>query len=620
MSNFIYSVKDFFNTTNGCLAENGVKGFYIGPYQRGYKWKSSNVNDHIPVLLMDLYEAFKKSQNGKISQEYYLQYITVKKTSEEVFEVIDGQQRLTTLSLLFNILEHTGITAENITQTKDGYLVEYSRYQNSETNIFDIIKNHFDDKDIDPKQLKEQDKYYMLKASKCIHSFFQLFEKDRQQLDDFIQFIKCDVKLILNKEDELTSSEEIFSSLNDNKVPLTNAYLIKGLLLTKASRVLNNHHKGFKEIMDERTIMGRTWDEMNSWFSIPEVAQFYFSSEKEGMENFLRLITFDEKKKVEIIQKFKDQLFEDKNHITASYALFNKFHENIITAEESSKYLIEIKKIYKRLKSWYYDREIYNLIGYHKGVKHSNYNLSSLLQFNSNEDLLIILKEKVLEKISLPESGKKLCYGNRNQTQDVLLAINVFPLTSTSKFLDYKFDFYSYESQKWSLEHIFPRNPENGNLNVKDDLDWILKKLKEKKSESSEGGNWQTLMDVINNNPEEVEPDKLDFLFSEIKDVDDLGNMALLSGSVNSSLSNGFFNTKRKILLNRINRGSFVPKHTLDAFSKMLELRKEDLGANQQIKFGNSLTIWNQDDIEAHRLWIHNTISNLKIAFKDEDR
>jgi hypothetical protein len=65
-------------------------------------------------------------------------------------------------------------------------------------------------------------------------------------------FIKEDVKIILNKEDEFTSAEEVFSSLNANKVPLTNAYLIKGLLLTKAARML-------LPLTDKRNISKRYW-------------------------------------------------------------------------------------------------------------------------------------------------------------------------------------------------------------------------------------------------------------------------------------------------------------------------------------------------------------------------
>ena len=56
MGNLIYSVNEIF--TQCLLANQLEKGYYIAPYQRGYKWKSKAIYDQIPVLIFDLYEAF----------------------------------------------------------------------------------------------------------------------------------------------------------------------------------------------------------------------------------------------------------------------------------------------------------------------------------------------------------------------------------------------------------------------------------------------------------------------------------------------------------------------------------------------------------------------------------
>jgi len=65
------------------------------------------------------------------------------------------------------------------------------------------------------------------------------------------------------------------------------------LLLTKASRLSISHKsKRFTEIMDERVIMGRMWDEINTWFSNKDVALFFFGNEQNGMENMLKLVRF----------------------------------------------------------------------------------------------------------------------------------------------------------------------------------------------------------------------------------------------------------------------------------------------------------------------------------------
>lgn len=77
---------------------------YIVPlYQRNYAWG----RDEIEQLLQDLYENFKKSENNP-SLNYFIGSLVVLKRKDGLYEVIDGQQRLTTLSLLLKILEKVG--------------------------------------------------------------------------------------------------------------------------------------------------------------------------------------------------------------------------------------------------------------------------------------------------------------------------------------------------------------------------------------------------------------------------------------------------------------------------------------------------------------------------------
>lgn len=74
---------------------------YIVPlYQRNYAW----AQDEIEQLLQDLYENFKKSKTNP-TLNYFIGSLVVLKRKDGLYEVIDGQQRLTTLSLLLKILE-----------------------------------------------------------------------------------------------------------------------------------------------------------------------------------------------------------------------------------------------------------------------------------------------------------------------------------------------------------------------------------------------------------------------------------------------------------------------------------------------------------------------------------
>ena len=90
---FIYNIRNLFSKEEGSIFHSTrMKMFYIGPYQRSYKWLSEGKFDQVPQLLSDIYDAWHNSPES----EYYLQYITVKADSANHWlEVIDGQQRLT---------------------------------------------------------------------------------------------------------------------------------------------------------------------------------------------------------------------------------------------------------------------------------------------------------------------------------------------------------------------------------------------------------------------------------------------------------------------------------------------------------------------------------------------
>ena len=75
------------------------KDFFIPSYQRGYRWKKRQVID----LLDDIIE-FQKKDKEK-GEFYCLQPIVVTEKENKTWEVIDGQQRLTTLYIILSYLE-----------------------------------------------------------------------------------------------------------------------------------------------------------------------------------------------------------------------------------------------------------------------------------------------------------------------------------------------------------------------------------------------------------------------------------------------------------------------------------------------------------------------------------
>ena len=75
-----------------------IKGnFFVPKYQRGYRWTESQVR----TLMNDLWENCKQ----ETQKEYCLQPVVVRKRGEADYELIDGQQRFTTILILLSYIK-----------------------------------------------------------------------------------------------------------------------------------------------------------------------------------------------------------------------------------------------------------------------------------------------------------------------------------------------------------------------------------------------------------------------------------------------------------------------------------------------------------------------------------
>ncbi|MEA1987142.1 MAG: DUF262 domain-containing protein, partial [Candidatus Marinimicrobia bacterium] len=207
--------------------------FFVPSYQRGYRWTEQQITD----LLDDIYSfAIKKDKSEK--EFYCLQPIIVKKIIEkeskiEKYEIIDGQQRLTTIRILFSYLIKTHLNNEPLEDNYDKklYTIHYETRNNS-TVFLDSIK-------VDPKN--NIDFYHMAKAYEYINTWFENKEKKRDVRESVLR------TLVLGKKDkreegivqviwyEIKDNEtnpiDTFIRINLGKISLTNAELIKALFL-----------------------------------------------------------------------------------------------------------------------------------------------------------------------------------------------------------------------------------------------------------------------------------------------------------------------------------------------------------------------------------------------------
>lgn len=620
MSEFIYTINEIFDKV---LKDRNINCYYIPPYQRGYKWDSSSIYDQVPQMLLDVFYAYEQK-----TEEYYLQYITVKKKNGK-FEVIDGQQRLTTLSLFFYCYNKILQNQSNIALDK----VSYDRYPSM--NVFEWVINNFQQTNL--SDVKSQDKYYLIKAAHCIYKFLEILQNEGI-LSYYIKYLSDQVKIILNEESEFVDSESTFANLNDNKVPLTNAYLIKGLLLTLSTKYVNSasRKQTYKEILDQRAIMGRMWDEIQSWIEQPKVTHYFFGQTNNGMENLLALVNLPANSSTNgsmsnIVSNFSKALVVNSSckNPHNELELFNRFNEVVKDEKNANAVLSQIKHIYYRFRDVYDnidDSRLYNKIGYVLFAKTLNTTggvtrpdvLNQLIE-KKRDDFNSYLKGKLFSLIPDIDSNNVNNFrykSNNPYLTNLLLAFSVFPEGARPT---YRFDFYQYDEESWSFEHIYPQNPpkkvtiaQEAKPIVTTSLKKYWKDKMEKELNKSKKAFAEMLIPLIRSDffkeyisvmdklrkDEAIEVDKLEFLYAKkLKDEDSCGNMALMSGGANSALSNNPYIAKRLILNKKEMEGYFIPIHTKTIFHKALS-------SSQKQQFNPDLTIWDDNDVEAHIEWM----------------
>lgn len=579
MKELIFNIKDIFNNYNhnGCLSQYDCTFYHIPAYQRGYKW-ASNQNGAVTILLNDLWKAFDSFIKQE-KAEYYLQYITVKKielAKGNCLEVIDGQQRLTTLSIILSVLS-LKLNQENLAENKLDYAIRdnfFEKHIYPKEKLKVIIESNW--KDLQENKILEnnQDIFYMANAAITMNTFFT-----NKKLHEFYDFVLNQVKIIVNSVEEHISSETVFKNLNSNKVPLTEAELIKGLLITKVGRTQTNKQtKHFKEIMEIRMNIGRHWDEINHWANKTEIKSFYFNNKQDAMHELLALTAACQDDAIVI---------KNLNNHSKDFPLFNYYLEQT----DCSVLYNRLLAVKNTLEDWYNTTEIYNLLGYCRFTKQSGKNnlnfLKECIKSKTKTDLIEnkLYKIKIdlitnidFNEISYEETPEKI--------HQILLHLSVFIKGQENT----RFDFYQFEKEKWTLEHIFPQTPEGKNKILNNADKEAIKQI------------LVNVSDEVNNvlQLEVRTEEEKNVYYKALKEhpaLNSIANMCLLTGGDNSSNGNKFFNEKRLNILSLIQRGSFVPKHTFDVFSKMFS------NSNTE-----SMNNWTISDFNAHLEYIKNSI------------
>ncbi|TXJ61227.1 DUF262 domain-containing protein [Brachyspira aalborgi] len=223
------------------LGEEGQK-FIIPEYQRPYRWTKNECE----TLWDDVKGVFG---NGENIEEYFLGSIVTYKNDNGELEIIDGQQRITTFTLLFRAFyEH--LKSEFKTARGD-YPIDFGKciWKYIRNEGFDFENRHLSSQIItsnDEKALEQilsencklENKYKNSNYFKNYDYFYQkLMDFKGKQGFSFQKF--CDMFLgnklfvLLVVCDSQESAMTIFNTLNSRGLPLSNADILKGYIYKK---------------------------------------------------------------------------------------------------------------------------------------------------------------------------------------------------------------------------------------------------------------------------------------------------------------------------------------------------------------------------------------------------
>jgi uncharacterized protein with ParB-like and HNH nuclease domain len=550
-------------TINSLLGES----FFVPDYQRGYRWTERNVRD----LLDDIW-GFTEKPSGKF---YCLQPLAVKKRSNENrWSVVDGQQRITTVFIILKYLMKEYLKTETLSEDygKDIYNIAYATRGESEIFLKDISSVSVVDK-------RNIDYYYMSEAYLVVKEWFSdnTKVKDRTDREKFLSTLlgkekdELSVQVIWYEVDDTENEVKLFSRLNIGKIPLTNSELIKALFLSSSSFVNDN------ESDIKKKEISLLWDKMEQELSDED---FWAFISNENLDDY--------DSKIELL--FNTYVGKDLKRSDPLFT-FLEFRKAIEAGNDLWETWLRIERFYETLREWYIDRELYHKIGF---LVSTGTNLNTLLH-ESDGVKKDAFKDSLHQKIAAKFANTNiddLEYGTDNanaQLHKVFMLFNIESILQSADSSE-RYPFKAHKKEDWSLEHIHAQSSESLTKEEqwREWLDYHHKSL----CAFPDNEKAEPLLLEAQTLLERPKISKVEFTSvsnmiikfftlsegesSESDPIHGIGNLALLGRDANSVLNNSVFEVKRRKIIEMDMAGIYIPICTRRLFLKYYTLNNDN--------------------------------------------
>lgn len=583
--------------------------FFVPGYQRGYRWGRQEVE----ALLNDLWEFYLQT-DGEKNVFYCLQPIVLYKDEQARENLLDGQQRLTTIYLLLSYLDSR--------RREEGYdkplfTLEYATREDSADFL---AKKLFASEEAEVAS--NVDYHYMRAAYGYIEDWFTQAPKHPGAAAKLIPLLLDEdgkgpnVRVIEYYIEDDSDPIDVFLRLNQGKIPLTDAELTKALFLQSDKY----DAQLLPYVSPKLDLIASEWYAYEQQLSVPKFWHFISPYDAQSTPPSIRLLLELAARDFQSATSYKDTtaLWDSKKYTHPCYTIFSDYLQGY-SGEERLKKIGEVWEriytIFGLISEWYEDQELYHYVGYLMCTESSSSKrLTLLCELLEQAETCTAPEFKTSLRRAIGEKIETICLNELSYEERpadihwVLLLHNIHQHIFTSEQIRFPFDLYTKE--KWSLEHIYAQQSEP--LRKREEQIGFIEEhiatfrqdaFGDDKETSSLIAELEGIRSKIQE-PEKTESERVSLFENalelitafEVKHMGDTGslhglqNLCLLSRGVNSALSNRTFARKREVMREIVMTATqeYIPMATRRVFLKYYSASPKDNA------------YWRREDAEAY--------------------
>ena len=317
------------------------KWYRIPEYQRPYVWEEDQIND----LLDDISFAIENDENS----DYFLGSIVFQTNTNDIgVDLLDGQQRLTTLFLITAVIRDLTEDKDLKETCQEVIFQKGNKYKHIPERIRVIFDIREEVKDFVDKYIKEDNKLNDINSLKqefektkdltvrnMINAIFiiqKYFNENDITVEKFFEYLNNKVLMIYVSSSSLEDAFKLFTVMNDRGVKLRNSDILKA--------------ENLKHIeQSSRTKYAKEWEEIEN----------YFEEDFDTFLSHLRTILVKEKARKNLLDEFEENIYFSKGSKKDSTPLLKQ-------GKDTFEFIKKYKKHYDKI----FNQEHYSIFGNYK--------------------------------------------------------------------------------------------------------------------------------------------------------------------------------------------------------------------------------------------------------------